>query len=153
MPIYETTVTATSNSVAGTEDQFVEIVMAASSAGRIRRVSVSAQTPSQDCTTTVKLRRNSAAGATGTGGTATKQDAQMRNTSATANVKNGVNNFTVGTNVDIPHIENFNGRTTWQWIPRNMQEEIITVGGNRFAVGIQCSSASVVHTVSVVWED
>lgn len=153
MPIYQAQVTATSNAAAGTEDAFVEIAMLAASAGRIRRVLVSVETASQDTRSIVLFKRVSAAGATGVAYTATKADAQMRANVSTATVKNGATAFTVGTLVDTPRRVNINGRAIYEWVPRNAQEEIVVIGGNRFVVGIACSAVSVVHGVTVEWEE
>lgn len=153
MPIYQAQVTATSNATAGTEDSFAEISFAAASAGRIRRVLVSVETASQDSRSIVLFKRTSAAGATGVAYTATKADAQMRANASAVTVKNGATAFTVGTLVDTPRRVNVNGRAIYEWVPRNAQEEIVVVGGNRFAVGIACSAASVTHGVTVEWEE
>jgi len=153
MPIYQAQVTGTSNSVAGTEDTFVEVSFAASSAGRIRRVLVSVETASQDTRSIVLFKRVSAAGATGAAYTPTKADAQMRTPASTTNIKNGATAFTVGTLVDTPRRVNINGRAIYEWVPRNAQEEIVVVGGNRFALTITCSAASVIHGVTVEWEE
>lgn len=153
MPIYQAQVTATSNTAAGTEDTFVEISAAASSACRIRRVLVSVETASQDTRSVILFKRVSAAGATGVAYTATRADAQMRTSSATTTVKNGATAMTVGTLVDTPRRVNLNGRAIYEWVPRNAAEEIVVVGANRFALTITCSAVSIVHGVTVEWED
>jgi hypothetical protein len=153
MPQYTTTVTAASNASAGTEDAYVEISFAAASAGRIKRVHVSADTAASDARIKANLKRTSAAGATGTAGTAVRRDAQMRVSSSTVTVKNAAAAFTVGTLVDTPYVANLNGRSTYEWIPRNYMEELVVVGANRFVVGVVCSVASVSITVTVEWED
>lgn len=153
MPQYTTTVTATSNAVAGTEDAFIEISFAAGSGGRIKRVHASVETAAQDTRSIISLKRTSAAGATGTAGTAVKKDGQVRASSATILVKNAAAAFTVGTIVDAPWVENVNGRSVMNWIPRNYQEEMIVQGANRFVVGVACSAGSIIHRVDVEWED
>jgi hypothetical protein len=153
MPQYTTTVTATSNAVANTNDTFVEISCAAGSSARIKRIHVSPETPSQDTRTIVSLIRTSTAGATGVAGAAVRRDGTQRATSATVNVKNAVAAFTVGTVIDTPWVEAFNGRSVMSVIPRNYMEEIIIQGGNRLVLAIQCSSASIIHRVDIEWED
>lgn len=153
MPIYEAQVSATSNASGGTEDTFVEISAAAGSALRIRRFAVSVETAAQDTRSIILAKRVSAAGATGTAYTATRKDAQQRATSATVNVKNGTTAFTVGTLVDTPMRFNLNGRGLYEWVARNAAEELIVVGGNRFALTITCSAASIIHGAMVTWED
>lgn len=153
MPQYTTNVTATTNATPGTEDTFIEISAAAASALRIKRVHISVNTASSDARVQANFKRVSAAGATGTAGTAVRKDAQMRTSSSTVTVKNGATAFTVGTLVDTPYAVNLNGRATYEWIPRNYMEEIVVVGANRFALGIICSVASVLVTADVEWED
>ena len=153
MPQYTTTVTATTNVTAGTEDAFVEISFAAASAGRIKRVHISTNTAASDARIQALMKRVSAAGATGAAGTAVRRDAQMRVSSSTVVVKNAAVAFTVGTLVDTPYVANLNGRATYEWIPRNYMEELVVVGANRFVVGLICSVVSVIVTVTVEWED
>jgi hypothetical protein len=153
VPQYVTTVTATTNPTANTEDTFIEISLPAGNAGIIKRCHLSMQTPNSDARITANLRRVSAAGAGGTAGTANKKNSIMRNTGATATVKNGATAMTVGTAVDLPQQININGRASYDWIPRNYMEEIVVQGGQRFALGLLCSAVSQVVTVTVEWED
>mgnify|MGYP003339284494 CR=1 FL=1 len=108
---------------------------------------------SLDAAGSADVGRAGAAGATGAAYTPTKADAQMRTPASTTNIKNGATAFTVGTLVDTPRRVNINGRAIYEWVPRNAQEEIVVVGGNRFALTITCSAASVIHGVTVEWEE
>lgn len=153
MPLYEATVSATSNVANGTADAFIEILAAAGSALKIKRVKVAVTTPASDSRTLVALLRNSAAGATGTAGTAVKLDSTQRASSATVLVKNGTTAFTVGTTTNTFELDACNGRGRYEWIPANPREELTVEGGAYFVVSITSDTNSVVHRVSVVWED
>ena len=153
MPQYVTTVQATTNPAVNTEDTFIEISLPAGNAGIIKRVHLSMNTPNSDARLTANLRRVSAAGAGGIGGTANKKNSIFRNTGATASIKTGATAFSVGTAVDLPQQLNINGRASFDWIPRNYMEEIVVQGGQRFALGLLCSVASQVVTATVEWED
>lgn len=153
MPNYTATVTATTNGTANIEDGFVELLAAASSAFRVKRVSISMQTPASDARLTVTMRRTSAAGATGTAATFVRREPAMRATSVTGFVKNGTTAFTIGTLTDLIDVKNVNGRATYEWIPRNYMEEAVVVGGSRFSLGIACNVVSQIATVTVEFED
>jgi hypothetical protein len=122
MPNYTVTVNGTSNGVAGTEDGFIEILAAAGSALRVKRISISMQTAASDARITANIRRTSTAGATGTAYTPLRREPAMRASSASAVVKNGAAALTVGTLTDFIGAVNVNGRATYEWIPRNYME-------------------------------
>lgn len=153
MPNYTTTVTATSNGVAGTEDGFIELLAAAGSAFRVKRVAISMQTPASDARITATFRRTSTAGATGTASTPLRREPAMRASSVAGVVKNGATALTIGTLTDLIDVKNVNGRATYEWIPRNYMEEIVVVGGSRFSLGISSNVASQVITATVEFED
>lgn len=155
MPMYSMTVSATSNTVAGTEDTFLDLVAAAGSRLLVKRVQVSIETAAQDTRSIVKLLRKSAQGATGTAGVAAKLDSGSRASSVTLTtaVKNGTAAMAVGTIVDTLPVMNLNGRAIWEWIPRNAQEEVYIAGAAIFGVNIACSAVSIVHRVTCWWED
>jgi hypothetical protein len=146
-------VQATSNSTAGTEDEFVELKSGSGLTLLIKRVRVDIYTPSQDSVSTIRLLRNSAAGSTGVAYTPLKKRQGAPGSAATCNVKNTTSAFSVGTNVDNPDRVDVNGRAIWEWIPRGSEEFIETGSNGYFAVGIKCSTASVVHDVTVEWEE
>jgi len=151
MPEYTATVSATSNSSANTDDTFVEILAAAGSALKIKMVEVALGTAASDTVTTAKLLTNSAAGATGTAGTAAKVNSHMRASSATVVVKNGATAMSVGTTTTTHQIARLNGRATYRWVPPS--GPIIVTGAAYFAVALQNTGTSVVHAVTVLWED
>jgi hypothetical protein len=153
MPNYTATVTAASNTVVATEDQYIELLAAAGSAFRVKRVSISMQTPASDARITATFRRTSTAGATGVAYTPLRREPAMRASSVTGAVKNAAASFTVGTLTDLIDVKNVNGRGTYEWIPRNYMEEIIVVGGSRFSLALACNVASQVITTTVEYED
>ena len=155
MPLYSMTVSATSNVTPATEDTFADVVAAAGSRCLIKRVRVSVETAAQDTRSIVRLLRKSAQGATGVAGLAVKADSGSRASSVTLTtaVKNGTTAMTAGTITDIIDGMNLNGRAIWEWIPRNAAEELYIAGAIIFGVNIACSAASVIHRVSVLWDD
>lgn len=153
MPLYSSTVSATSNATANTDDTFVEIAAAAGSQLRINRVRVSIATAASDTTGQVRLVRKSAAGSGGVAGTIVKIDSNTRASSASSTVKSGTTAFSAGTITDTVEAQQVNGRAIWEFIPRDDTEEIVVAGSGIFGVIIQNSSASIVHRVTVWWED
>jgi hypothetical protein len=153
MPNYTTTVTATTNAVAGTEDNFIELPAAASSEARLKRVSVSMQTPASDARLTVTPRRTSTAGAGSVAGVAVRRAPAMRGSSVAPVIKSGATAFAIGTVVDVLPSYNVNGRATYEWIPRNYMEEAVIPALQRIAIGVACNVASQVVTVTAEYED
>ena len=153
MAFYTATVSATSNSSGGTDDTFVEILAAASSAIRIHRIEVGCGTAATDTQTLVKLSRATGAGATGTAYTPLKRDNTMRDSGSTVKVKNGTNAFTVGAGESILESNRVNTRGTYRWLPTVQGREIYVAAAAYFDVVINCPSNSIVHTVTVEWEE
>jgi len=153
MPRYRVVVSATSNGSANTDDTFVELLFAAASGGWIKRVRVSCVTAASDTITTIKMVLNSAAGATGTAGTAVRLNSTTRATADTPLIKNGTNAFSVGTTTSTFENVTINSRSYWEWIPTKPEEELFILGGAYFAVVLQDSGTSQVHKVTVEYED
>lgn len=156
MPQYTTLIQATTNATINIEDALLELLAAAASAIRIKRITASLNSASSDARLTVNVRRTSTAGAGGVAIAAAafvKRDSQMRATSVTGVAKTGATAFSVGTVTDTPHQDNFNGRGTFLWVPRNYMEEMIVIGGQRLVIGVQSSIASQVMNIAVEFED
>lgn len=151
MPKYRCTTEVTLNSTPDTDDTAIELLAASGSAVNILGVEVHPREAANDDRFMIKLVRQSAAGATGTGGTITKFDRAKRNSSVSVNVKNGASAFTVGTITDTVGQYAVNGRAYWR---REYKEGDMEVdAAQRFSVVLQCNAASKLARVTLEWED
>jgi len=158
MPQYSVTTNQTSNATLNTEDTFVEL-----SVGNLRikkvvvRLGDGQGTVGADNDWKVRLVRKTAGGATGTGGTAVRNDQIDRTSAATVTVKNTTSTFTTATLGDIIDAQIKNGRETYLFIARDQYDYIglhPTLGsGGMFAVLITSAVASQKFQVSVFWEE
>ena len=153
MAQYYTTVNATSNSSANTEDTFIELLPPSSVSIIVKRVRVSLTGSPADNATRVRVRRVSAAGATGTSGTIVKKRPEAPASVATSTVKNGTSAFSVGTNVDLVLDAAVNQRGIFEWVSRDEDDYIVSNTNQRIAVTIASSAVSIVHTVEAEWEE
>jgi hypothetical protein len=155
MPEYKVGINATTNSVADTEDAFIELLSANPSVIRVKRIRIACQTASQDGRIQWRLLRTTTAGATGAAGTAVKKKPGTRATGATVNVKNAAVAFTVGTVGDIFDQGSLNTRAVYEWVPRG-DEEVVEMTGdavNRLVLGIKSSIVSLVLDIYLEYED
>jgi hypothetical protein len=120
----------------------------------LKRVRVSFTGAPADNSTRVRIKRVSAAGATGTSGTIVKTRPAAPASVSTATVKNGTNAFSVGTLVDTALDSAVNERGIFEWVARD-EDDYITSGVNqRIAITISTNVASaIVHTVEANWEE
>lgn len=158
MTEYSVGVNATSNGTINTEDTFVEISGVVIGVLRVEaRMGDGTATTGLDNDWRIRLVRKTAAGATGTGGTAVRLDQEGRTAGATVTVKNGATNFTTATLGDIVYTQVCNGRQQFQWMPRGPDEIIrthATLGsGGMFAVLIQSAVVSQKFQVNVLWSE
>ena len=158
MPQYSTTVNATTNSTINTEDTWVEI-----SGGNQRikkivaRLGSGTETAGVDNNWRVRVVRKTAGGATGTAGTAVRNDQIDRTSAATVTWKNGTNAFSTATLGDIVDTQVKNGRETYLFIARDQYDYIglhpTLASGGMFAVLIQSAVASQTLQLTVFWEE
>lgn len=153
MPRYSITVSATSNSSGATEDSFIELTAAASSALHIQKFSITMESANSDDVVSWRLVRKSAAGATGTSFTPVKKDSAMRSAAATCQIKNGTNAFSIGTVTDVCDLGSFNGRGGMEWTPRKRDEDWVASGAGIIGLVVSCSAASKVIRANMEFED
>ncbi len=153
MPIYRSFVSATSNATANTEDAFIDVVAAAGSRLRIKRVVVTSATAAQDGVLTVRSLRKSASGAGGVAGTIQKVDSGSRATSASTTIKSGATAFAAGTITDELQSVTVNTRSLREWVAFAPEEEFYIAGAAIFGVNLLSTIASLVFTVNVIWDD
>src|SRR6058998_1848590 len=116
MPEYVVQVpAATTNTVADTEDAFVELLTANPSVIRVKRFKITVVSAGSDARIAWRLLRTTMAGATGTAGTTVKKKPGTRAQGATVNIKNGTAAFTVGTVGDIIDRGSMNARAVYEW--------------------------------------
>jgi hypothetical protein len=158
MPLYRSFVSATSNAAVSTEDSFIDVVAAAASRLRIKRVVVSCATAAQDGVLTVRCLRKSASGAGGVAGVAAtngpfRVDSGSRATSATLTVKSAATAFAVGTITDELENVTVNTRSLRERVAFAPEEEWYIAGGAIFGVNLLCTIVSLVFLVNVVADD
>ena len=158
MPQYSSTVNATSNATAGTEDTFQEL-----SGGnqRIKKVVVrlgnGASTAGVDNDWKVRLVRKTVAGTGGVAGTNVRADQLDRTSGATNTIKTDGTVFNAGTIGDIIDTQVKNGRETYLFIARDQYDYIglhpTLASGGMFAIMISSAVASQPFQVTVFWEE
>lgn len=153
MAQYYTTVNATSNATANTEDTFIELLPPSAVALILKRIRVSFTGTPADNATRIRVKRVSAAGATGTGGTIVKKRPTSPAAVSTSTVKNGTTAFTVGTLVDTLLDASTNQRGIYEWVARDEDDYIVSNANQRVSVTISSSVLSIVHTVEAEWEE
>lgn len=153
MAQYYTTVNATSNATANTEDTFIELLPPSAVVLLLKRVRVSFTPVAADNTVRIRVKRVSAAGATGTGGTIAKKRPSAPAAVSTSTVKNGTTAFTVGTLVDTVLDSGVNTRGIFEWVSRDEDDYIVSNTNQRVSVTISCSAVSQVMTVEADWEE
>jgi hypothetical protein len=152
MAHYVTNVEANTNSSAGTEDQFVELKAAASTSLLVKRVAISCNTVSSDALITIRFITSANAGSGGTSGTAVPKRKLAPASTATVNIKNASNNFTLGSSPTTVDRRNMNGRASLEWIPLGNEELIESPSGGYFIVAAK-ATATVSLDVSVEWDE
>src|SRR6266496_158259 len=152
MAQYTTLVNATSNSSANTEDTFIELFPPASVSLLLKRYRVSFTAAPADVTTRIRVKRVSAAGATGTSGTIVKRRPAAPAAVSSSTVKNGTAAFTVGTLVDTVADSAVNSRGVFEWVSRDEDDYIVSGVNQRLSITISCSAVSTVHTVECDFE-
>lgn len=155
MGTYVSQVSATSNSSANTEDEFVELTAAASTSAFVKRVRISCNTPNSDVTITARICIMSGqGGGYGSGTSVKKRLGQAAPACFTTNrIKSGTTPFTLGGITSTVYQDNVNGRSIWEWIPRGNEEFIDSGIAGIVAVLIKVSAASVILNVQVEWEE
>jgi hypothetical protein len=165
MAEYQINWQATTNTAAGTFDQFIELKAAANTTIVLKRVRASfpgsAAGAPNDYVAQIKVLRNTAAGAGGSAVPAagtqvdiTKLRTNAPTSTVTAVVKNTTSSFTTGTNYDVPIWDAVNTRSVFEWIAADQEEWIETnATGNYIAIAIACSAASQVFNTTVTWEE
>jgi hypothetical protein len=153
MAQYTTLVNATSNTSINTEDTFIELLPPANVSIILKRIRVSITTAASDTAVRIRVKRVSAAGATGTSGTIVKRRPAAPAAVATSTVKNGTTAFTVGTLVDTVMDTAVNARGIFEWVSRDEDDYIISGVQQRLSITISNSAASIVHTVECDWEE
>jgi hypothetical protein len=158
MPQYSSTVNATSNSSANTEDTFQELSAANVKIKKIVvRLGDGTGTAGVDNDWRVRIVRKTAGGATGTSGTSVRNDQVDRTSAATNTIKNGTSAFTTATLGDIVDAQVKNGRETYLFIARDQYDYIgvhPTLGsGGMFAILIKSAVASQTFQVTTFWEE
>lgn len=153
MAQYYTTVNATSNATANTEDTFIELLPPSGVALILKRIRISLSGTPADNATRIRVKRVSAAGATGTGGTIAKKRPTAPAAVSTSTVKNGTTAFTVGTLVDTVLDASTNQRGIYEWVARDEDDYIVSNANQRVSVTIASSAVSIVHGVEAEWEE
>ena len=156
MAIYTVTVAATSNTSAGTFDNFVQITGATSTRFKIRRIKAyyfGGSTAVADNEVNLKICLLSAAGTGSTTGTIVKLDPLMPSATSTAAVKNGTAAFTTGTVTSTISQVGFNERSYWEWTASSEGEEYNSGSAGILAVQLASSAASRVYAVEVEFEE
>lgn len=150
---FYTTVNATSNATANTEDTFIELFPPANVAAIVKRIRVSFTPTPADNTARIRMKRVSAAGATGTSGTIVKKRPSSAATVSTSTVKNGTTAFTVGTLVDLVLDTAVNTRGIYEWVPRDDSDYIVSGVNQRISLTLSVSAVSQVATAEMEWEE
>lgn len=158
MATYTSHISATSHATPATEETFIELKAPASTTYLLKRIRVTFDNNAapQDNTWTVRLKRNSAAGAATSGTTpaANKMRVSSAASGATLVGKNTTNAFTVGTNTDTVIFGAVNERNSFEWIPSNPAAYIEhSAAAAYWAVTLLCNVASRVANVEVEWEE
>lgn len=153
MAQYYTTVNATSNGTANTEDTFIELLPPANVVLLLKRVRISFTPTPVDNTVRVRIKRVSAAGATGTAGTVVKKRPTAPAAVSTSTVKNGTSVFTVGTLVDTVLDAGVNTRGVFEWVSRDEDDYIVSNINQRVAITAACTAVSMVLTAEAEWEE
>lgn len=153
MAQYYTTVNATSNSSANTEDTFIELLPPSAVSLILKRIRVSFTAAPADNAFRVRVKRVSAAGATGTSGTVVKKRPTSPAAVSTSTVKNGTTAFTVGTLVETILDVGINQRGVFEWVSRDEDDYIVSNTNQRIAITGSCSAVSVVATFEADWEE
>jgi hypothetical protein len=148
-------VSATTNSVANTEDAFIEIAGATGTGFFLKRVRISTYTPASDTVITPRIVAYSSGAASGgsSAGTLNKKRTISPAATSTAYVKNGTTNFPLGTVSTTYDQTNVNGRAIWEWIPRGNEEYIDSGALGVLAIVVKCSAASVVINATAEIEE
>jgi len=158
MARHTVTVNATSNSVADTEDTFVELSVAQPKIKLVRvRLGDGTAAAGVDNDYRVRLVRKTAGGATGVAGTEVRKQQSDRVSGVTSTIKNGTANFTTATLGDIIDAVVKNGRETFEWIAKDEFDAIevhpTLSSGGMFAVLIQSAVVSQTFQVTVEWDE
>ena len=153
MPSYSCIGSGTSNSVASTEDNFLEITAAASSGVGVYRVLVCPDTASLDNLFEPRLIRTTAAGSTGTAGTVNKMDPNARATASTLTVKNTTTDFTVGGSPVYLLDASINCRSPFEWVANTDDDMMRANGSTYFVVGIKVEVASKLFKCCTYWRE
>lgn len=153
MAQYYTTVNATSNSTATTEDTFIELLPPSGVALILKRVRVSFTATPADNAFRVRVKRVSTAGATGTSGTIVKKRPTSPAAVTTSTVKNGTTAFSVGTLVDTVLDAATNTRGVFEWLSRDEDDYIVSNTNQRIAITGASTAASNVATFEADWEE
>lgn len=145
---YTATVTATSNSVADTDDTFIDLTAAASTTAILKRVKITTKTAAKDDRVSIRILRKSASGAGSAAGTAVPNRALAPTATVGVKVKNGTSTFATGTiTATIEEIE-LNGRATLDF---PCEYETATAG--IIGINVLRSDTSVITSVTVEWEE
>lgn len=148
MPRYVANVVATSNSVADTEDTFIDLTAAASTSLILKRLKVSTKTAAKDDRIRIKILRKSASGAGSTAGTAVPLRALAPSATVGVKVKNGTSAFAAGTSTATLDEIELNGRATLD-IPCEYESATAGIIG----VNVIRSDTSVETSVTCEWEE
>ena len=148
MANYRTTVVATSNSVADTDDTFISLQAAANQTLLLKRLRISTKTPAKDDVIHVKIVRRSDLGSGSTSFTPVPTRIGASAALATGKVKNGTSAFAVGTITATLDEFYVNGRSLLD-IPLNYE----SASNGYFGVVISRSDASIVTAVEVEHEE
>lgn len=155
MQTYVCSVSATSNSTPDTEDVFIEFLNSISSVQRIRKITVTCEPESFTGVTKIRFKHTSSAGATGVNGSITKKQDSRNDASVGSGlkVKNGTAAFTAGTSVEDYGVWAVNGKLPFVWQAYDFKDEITLLANRALCVMISSSSASIVYTVTIEWEE
>ena len=150
---YSVTVQATSNSVANTEDEFIELKAAASTSLFLKRVRISCATQGSDVDITARIMSLSGSSAAGSASTPVKKRQLAPAATSAAKVKATTTAMALGAGASTIDQFDLNGRAIFEWIPRGNEEFIESASGGYLAIGIKVSSASIVLDVTVEFEE
>lgn len=155
MAQYRVTVNATSNSGANTEDTWIELFPPSAVSILLKRIRISFPhtTATLDVPARMRITRSSAAGATGTGGTAVRTRPAAPASVSTVNIKNGTSAFSVGTVVDAVLDSAVNTRGIFEWVARDESDFVVSGVNQRLNVLLRVNSASVVCNVECDYEE
>ena len=154
---YTANVQATSNSVANTEDVFIEVKAATGVVFKVKRVRVGfsdgTATAGVDNHFRIKLARwDTTTAGTSSAFTPIKRNINLNAATSTCKIKSGTTALALGTgNVETLDLIAPNGRALYEWLARDDDDMWVVKAASCFAVVIQSSVVSQKFTASCDW--